>query len=126
MLLCENLVDLFHGLGRRGAQKRWRATIQEDGNWTICGLHPVAVRRPLAAGQPVLRVSSPFVLWRASTLTPALSCSSRRALHDGKTELAAFLRTPVGRARARAVHHLAAGNYRAYVVLSDFLDQEST
>ena len=34
LLLCENLVDLFHGLNEEG-QKRWRATIQEDGNWSM-------------------------------------------------------------------------------------------
>ena len=32
---------------------------------------------------------------------------------------------PLGRARARAIRHLAAGNHRAYVVLFDFLDKES-
>ena len=38
-LFCENLVDLFHGLGEEG-QKRWRATIQGDGNWTIVASTP--------------------------------------------------------------------------------------
>ena len=50
---------------------------------------------------------------------------ARKAVHGGKTELAEFLRTPLGRARARAIHHLAAGNHRTYVVLSDFLDKDS-
>ena len=39
LLLCENLVDLFDGLGEEG-QKRWRAAIQEDGNWTIVASTP--------------------------------------------------------------------------------------
>ena len=39
LILCENLVDLFHGLGEEG-QKRWRAAIQEDGNWTIVASTP--------------------------------------------------------------------------------------
>ena len=39
LLLCENLVDLFHGLGEEG-QKRWRALIQEDGNWIIVASTP--------------------------------------------------------------------------------------
>ena len=39
LLLCENLVDLFHGLGEEG-QKRWRAVIQENGNWTIAASTP--------------------------------------------------------------------------------------
>ena len=37
LLLCENLVDLFDGLGEEG-QKRWRSAIQEDGNWAISGI----------------------------------------------------------------------------------------
>ena len=54
-----------------------------------------------------------------------LELLARKAVHEGKAELAKFLRTPLGRARARAIHHLAAGNHRAYVVLFDFLDKES-
>ena len=54
-----------------------------------------------------------------------LELLARKAVHEGKTELAGSLRTPLGRARARAIHHLAAGNHRAYVVLFDFLDKES-
>ena len=39
LLLCENLVEIFQGLGEEG-QKRWRAAIQEDGNWTIVASTP--------------------------------------------------------------------------------------
>ena len=49
----------------------------------------------------------------------------RKAAHESKTELAEFLRPPLGRARARATNHLVAGNHRAYVVLFDFLDKEA-
>lgn len=34
ILFCENLTNLFRGLGDKG-QKQWRAMIQEDGNWAI-------------------------------------------------------------------------------------------
>ena len=54
-----------------------------------------------------------------------LELLAKKAVHEGKAELADFLRTPLGRARVRAIHHLAAGNHRAYVVLFDFLDKES-
>ena len=50
---------------------------------------------------------------------------AKKAIHEDKSALARFLRTPLGRARARAAHHLAAGNHRAFVVLFDFLDKES-
>ena len=123
LLLCENLVDLFQGLDDEG-QKRWRATIQEDGNWAIVASTPSLFAALSLQDNPFYGFFTVRALERIDFDT-GLELLARKALHDGKEELAAFLRTPVGRARARAVHHLAAGNYRAYVVLSDFLDQES-
>ena len=58
-------------------------------------------------------------------LETGIDLLAKKAVHEDKSDLAGFLRTPLGRARARAVHHLAAGNHRAYVVLFDFLDKES-
>ena len=123
LLLCENLVDLFHGLDDEG-QKRWRATIQEDGNWAIVASTPSLFAALSLQDHPFYGFFTVRALEKIDFDT-GLELLARKALHDGKTDLADFLRTPVGRARARAVHHLAAGNYRAYVVLSDFLDQES-
>ncbi|MDE0710996.1 MAG: tetratricopeptide repeat protein [Rhodospirillales bacterium] len=123
LLLCENLVDLFDGLDDEG-QKRWRATIQEDGNWAIVASTPSLFATLSLQDHPFYGFFTVRALEKIDFET-GLEVLARKALHDGKAELAAFLRTPVGRARARAVHHLAAGNYRAYVVLSDFLDQES-
>ena len=123
LLLCENLVDLFDGLGDEG-QKRWRAAIQEDGNWAI-----VASTPSLFSG--VMRQDTPFYgFFTVRALDKidfeiGLQLLVKKAMHEGKMELAEFLRTPLGRARARAIHHLAAGNHRAYVVLFDFLDKES-
>ena len=123
LLLCENLADLFDGLGEEG-QQRWRATIQEDGNWAI-----VASTPSLFAG--VALQDNPFYgFFTIRTLNKidfdtGLDLLAKKAVHEGKTELADFLRQPLGRARVRAIHHLAAGNYRAYVVLFDFLDKES-
>ena len=123
LLLCENLVDLFHGLGEEG-QKRWRALIQEDGNWAI-----VASTQSLFAA--VTLQDNPFYGFftiralEKIDFDTGLELLARKAVHEGKTELAELLRTPLGRARARAIHHLAAGNHRAYVVLFDFLDKES-
>ena len=123
VLFCENLVDLFHGIGEEG-QKRWRASIQEDGNWAIVATTP-------ALFDAVTLQDNPF--YGFFTIRPlkqidfgeSLQLLAKKAVHEGKTELAGFLRTPLGRTRARAIHHLAAGNHRAYVVLFDFLDRES-
>ena len=123
LLLCENLVDLFAGLGEEG-QKRWRATIQEDGNWAIVASTPSLFAGLTLQDNPFYGFFTIRVLEKID-LETGLQLLARKAVHEGKTELAGFLRTPLGRARARAIHHLAAGNHRAYVVLFDFLDKES-
>jgi len=123
LLLCENLVDLLHGLGEEG-QKRWRALIQEDGNWIIVASTPALFAAVTLQDKPFYGFFTIRALEKIDFDT-GLDLLARKAVHEGKTELAEFLRTPLGRARVRAIHHLAAGNHRAYVVLFDFLDQES-
>ena len=123
LLLCENLVDLFHGLGEEG-QKRWRAVIQEDGNWAIVASTPSLFAAVTLQDNPFYGFFTIRALEKINFDT-GLELLTRKAVHEGKMELAGFLRTPLGRARARAIHHLAAGNHRAYVVLFDFLDKES-
>ena len=123
LLLCENLVDLFDGLGEEG-QKRWRATVQEDGNWTIVASTPSLFAAVTLQDNPFYGFFTIRALEKIDFDT-GLDLLARKAVHEGKTELADSLRTPLGRARVRAIHHLAAGNHRAYVVLFDFLDKES-
>ena len=123
LLLCENLVDLFHGLGEEG-QKRWRAAIQEAGNWAIVASTPSLFAAVTLQDNPFYGFFTIRALEKIDFDT-GLDLLARKAVHEGKRELANFLRTPLGRARARAIHHLAAGNHRAYVVLFDFLDKES-
>ena len=123
LLLCENLVDLFDGLGEEG-QKRWRAAIQEDGNWTIVASTPALFSAVTLQDNPFYGFFTVRPLKKIDFDT-GLELLAKKAVHEGKSKLAAFLRTPLGRARARAIHHLAAGNHRAYVVLFDFLDKES-
>ena len=122
LLVCENLVDLFHGLEEEG-QKRWRATIQEDANWTILASTPSLFTSVTLQKYPFYGFFTIRALEKID-LDTGIELLARKAVHEDKTELADFLRTPLGRARARAIHHLAAGNHRAYVVLFDFLDKE--
>ena len=123
LLFCENLVDLFDGLGEEG-QKRWRAAIQEDGNWIILASTPALFAGLTLQDNPFYGFFTIRALEKID-LNTGLQLLAKKALHEEKSELAGFLRTPLGRARARAIHHLAAGNHRAYVVLYDFLDKES-
>lgn len=123
LLFCENLVDMFRGLGDEG-QKKWRATIQEDGNWTIVASTPSLFAALTLQDNPFYGFFTIRQLKKIDFET-ALELLVKKAVHENKIELANFLRTPLGRARSRAIHHLAAGNHRAYVVLFDFLNKES-
>lgn len=123
LLICENLVDLFEGLGEEG-QKRWRTFIQERPFWTILATTPAVFAGVRMRESPFYGFFTVRYLGLLDFET-AVELLSRKAEHEDKPELAEFLRTPTGRARARAIHHLAGGNHRAYVVLFDFLDKES-
>jgi len=123
LLICENLVDLFEGLGEEG-QKRWRTLIQETGNWTILATTPALFSAISLQNCPFFGFFTIRHLSKVDYET-ALELLVRKALHEEKAELASFLQTPIGRARVRAIHHLAGGNHRVYVVLSDFLNKQS-
>ena len=123
LLLCENLMDLFHGLGEEG-QKRWRTAIQEDGNWTILATTPRLFAGVTLQNNPFYGFFTVRSLDKID-LDTGINLLTKKAIHENKPDLADFLRSPLGRARARAVHHLAAGNHRAYVVMFNFLDKES-
>jgi DNA-binding MarR family transcriptional regulator len=123
LLLCENLVDLFEGLGEEG-QSRWRAFIQEHPFWTILATAPA-----LFAG--VQLQTSPFYGFFTERRLEKIDFETsvrllqKKAELDGRHELSDLLGKPTGRARARAIHHLAGGNHRVYVAMSEFLDRES-
>ena len=123
LLICENLVDLFAGLGEEG-QKRCRSMIQEDGNWTIVASTPCLFSAVTSQDNPFYGFFTIRALEKIDFAT-SLDLLVKKAVHERKTELAGTLRTPFGRARARAIHHLAAGNHRSYVVLFDYLDKET-
>ncbi|MEE8113268.1 MAG: AAA family ATPase, partial [Nitrososphaerales archaeon] len=123
ILICENLVDLFAGLDHVG-QERWRAFIQESGFWTILATTPALFTSVTLQKNPFFGF---FTIRELKKLRfdEALELLIKKASHDSQPELVEFLRTPIGRARVRAIHHLAGGNHRAYVVLFDFLDKQS-
>jgi len=123
LLICENLSDLFEGLGVEG-QQRWRAFIQEHPFWTILATTPALFSGVKLQTSPFYNFFNLKPLDRLDFDT-ATELLRQKALMEGRTGLANFLVTPTGRARVRAIHHLAGGNHRVYVILSDFLDEES-
>ena len=124
LLMVENLDDVFTGLKDAG-QKALRAFLQETQFATL-----VVTAQSLFGG--VSRYTSPFYgffrVEHLPGLTPdeAVELLTKIAKHEEKTGLAAFLGTPAGRARVRAVDHLVAGNPRLYVIFSEFLPAKRT
>lgn len=123
VLMTENLDDMFAGLGKK-EQHRFRAYLQEEESWTV-----VATAQGLFAG--VSLHESPFYgffevhhLQELSVDDAARLVMNIAKLHNDE-ELATFVQSPEGRSRIRAIHHLAGGNHRVYVILSEFLTRET-
>jgi tetratricopeptide (TPR) repeat protein len=123
LVIVENLDELFKGLGDEG-EKQWRAFLQEN----PCSA-TLATSQQLFDG--VSRRDSPFFGFfqiehlRPLTLEEAVLLLKKIAELKGDAELAAFLQTPIGRSRVRALHHLSGGNHRIYIILSEFITRES-
>lgn len=123
VLLIENLDDLFLQLKDAG-QKAWRAFLQ---NHPVCTL--VATTPALFAGVQLQK--SPFYgFFRTEKLTrfgfeDAVSLLKKIALERGDESLARVIDSPHGRARLRAVDHLAEGNPRIYIIFAQFLTEQT-
>jgi tetratricopeptide (TPR) repeat protein len=123
LIIAENLDDIFAGLGS-AEQRRLRAFLQEHNRISL-----LATSQSLFNG--VSLQTSPFYgFFRIHHLDElefqdAVRLLVQIAEFTGKPDLAASLQAPEGRARIRAVHHLAGGNPRVYVVFSQFLTRDS-
>ncbi len=122
LVVVENLDDVMKGLKDDG-QKRWRAFLQEN-----------SVAATLATAQQLTEdvsdLDRPFFnFFQIEHLLPlsadeALSLLQKIAAHTGNADLAAFLQTPTGRGRLRAIRHIAGGSHRVFIVLSEFVTRE--
>ncbi len=123
ILIIENLDRAFRGLGDTG-QKKWRGFLQET--------RRIAT---LATSQQLFedissRDAAFFGFFEIFHLEPLAVEDARQlmtniARENNNTKLLQFLATSEGRNRVRALQHLAGGNHRMYVMLSEFLTQES-
>jgi tetratricopeptide (TPR) repeat protein len=122
LVVVENLDEVMRGLADEG-QKRWRAFLQEQ---------PVAAT--LATAQQLTEDISDrdrpfFNFFQIEHLQPlstdeAITLLRKIAELTEKRDLAAFLQTAPGRARVRAIRHLAGGNHRIFIILSEFATRE--
>jgi tetratricopeptide (TPR) repeat protein len=123
LVLTENLDQTFEGIGDIG-QQRLRSYIQQNPFFTIVG-----TAQSLFCGVRVQ--TSPFYGFfsihhlQELTFEEATELLAKIAAWCRDAALAAFIGTPAGRARIRAVHHLGGGNHRVYVIFSQFLSRNS-
>ena len=120
LLLMENLDELFQGFTKTGKQQ-FLDYIQTYSFITI-----------LATSINPFPQKTPFhKLFACSKLKPlsiddAVDLLRNIAeLDKDTTDLSSFLQTPKGRARVEAIHQLAGGNPRVYVIFFQFLSRKS-
>ena len=123
VILVENLNLLFANLGTNG-QHQLRTLLQE---------HPFACL--IATSQQLFKAvtdrSEPFfgffqqIPLKPLSLPDAQQLLMKIAETKGQADLVQFLNTPDGRGCVRAIHDLAGGNHRVYIVLSGFATRES-
>jgi hypothetical protein len=123
VVLMENLDSLFRTLPE-SELLRWRAFVQNHPVFATIG-----TAQALFAG--VSERTEPFFGFFDTRHLEPLSVEDARLLLkniarlQGKTELLEFLETPTGKARVAAIHDLAGGNPRLYLIFSEFLNRTS-
>jgi tetratricopeptide (TPR) repeat protein len=127
VLIIENMDDLFQGLGEIGQQK-FRAFLQEYRCCTVLATTPALFKGVTSREVPF------FGFFHRSSLESIEvdeavkmlgQIASLNTVRDDHHDLAVFLQSVQGRARVRAVHHLAGGNPRVYTLFAQFMTRES-
>jgi len=123
ILFIENLDVVFKTLGREG-QHALRSFLTNHQKTAV-----VATSQQLS--DEFNDREGPFYgFFRQISLKPFLADDAHELLKKlaslrGQDDLTAYLQTPEGRGRVRAIHHLAGGNQRVYMVLSSLVTPES-
>ncbi|MCG6941771.1 MAG: tetratricopeptide repeat protein [Thiohalocapsa sp.] len=123
LLLAENLDDLLADL-RQDGQRKLRALIQNTARLAILAT-TTSLTDPLTDKKEAF-----YGFFRTQRLEPfgvedAAELLARLAEHTSDSALADLIWSPLGLARVRAVHYLAGGNPRVYVIFHEFLTRES-
>jgi hypothetical protein len=123
LLIVENLDDLFKGLGVPG-QQQLRSFLQQGSCCTILATTPALFDGVQSREKPFFGFFHTRELKRLD-VPEAIEMLGKIATLGGQEDLARFLQTPLGRSRVRAVHHLAGGNPRVYMLFSQFITRDA-
>lgn len=121
VLLLENLDDLFEQLGDIG-QKQWRAFIQNHPRFVLVTTTP-SLFSGVSAQKSAFYGFFDIEPLKELDFEQVVELLEKIAIERGDQALANFILTAQGRARIRAVHHLAEGNPRIYIIFAQFLTQ---
>jgi hypothetical protein len=123
VILVENIDDLFDQIGDAG-QKALRTFIQNHSKFSIIATSPAIFRGISLQSSPFFGFFQNEVLERLD-FEEVLLLLEKIATDRGDAILAEYIQSPEGRARVRAVHHLAEGNPRIYIIFAQFLTKEA-
>ena len=123
LILVENLDALFDGLGDMG-QKKWRSFTQEHPFTSILATSQQLFQGVQSQNEVFFGFFAPIHL-KPLELEDAIQLLSKVAKADEQSDLVAYLATPEGRSRVRAIRHLAGGNHRIFIVLSSFITRDA-
>jgi tetratricopeptide (TPR) repeat protein len=119
LLILENLETVLSSMGEDG-QRKWRACVQNNPIWSVLATSP-------SLSEDISDHASPFYGFfeilplEGLSAADAITLMQRLAESQGRHDIAEYVSSPAGRARVRAVQHLANGNHRVFVIFYDFL-----
>ena len=123
IILLENIDDLFLQLGDIG-QKQLRGFIQNHPQFVVVATTP-ALFSGVSAQKSVFYGFFNIEILDELGFDDAVELLAKIATERGDAKLTEFIQSQDGRARIRALHHLAEGNPRIYIIFAQFLTQES-
>lgn len=123
LILTENWDEILKGLGDK-EQKKFKAYLQDKSFITI-----VATAQNLSndlkskkkAFYDFFEINNLDKL----SLDQVINLLTKISLLQKDHELNKFIRSQTGRDRIKAIHHLAGGNHRVYIIFSQFLTRDS-
>ncbi|MEG4803456.1 tetratricopeptide repeat protein [Microcoleus sp. ARI1-B5] len=123
LLLVENLDDLFEGLGESG-QQQFRDYLEKYHFCTIFATSQHSFKGIDNKKAPFYNFFKRHDLEKLN-LDEVVRLLKNIAKLEGNKELELFIETPKGRSRIEAIHHLAGGNHRVYMIFAEFLTRDS-
>lgn len=119
LVILENLETVLSSMGEEG-QRKWRACLQNNPMWSLLATTP-------SLSEDISNHASPFYGFfeiqplEGLSVSDAVTLVKRLAESQGRRDIAEYVCSPAGRARVRAVQHLANGNHRVFVIFYEFL-----